>query len=412
MAGKPATRLCGQGPGLASLVLLGRESQFAPKQGALNAKAARTACAQHEGPQSQSKQAVQGPPSRTLRRVPSAAQLLRRGALLKELHQKEKAPVRNHRFETSKKGEKTKGLKKRSNKKDFLPMSAQPGSHDLEKTQPSWPRARRGPSISQLLGQKTPKELYEKEKIPLSELLDAGCTVSELREAGIETQAFLTAGISVTVLRASGFDAEELHRAGIVPSALRKGGFSALELREAGVPTRELCKCGFALQDLRRANVKSHELYPLGHSVIELRGAGFSPAILWEEGISLPELRTAFNLSELRIATSVTVSDMRRAGASFLELYKAGWDIKDLQEDGCDILSLVPQVGLRSLRLRGVSAALLCSGGIRLQRLYMAGFSARELLEAGFFGKDLLQVGFPPHEVRGDIVCAASWSRA
>lgn len=243
-----------------------------------------------------------------------------------------------------------------------------------------------------------------------SDLLNAGLTPEQLKKAGFDAKSLLDAGLTPDNLKALGVGDQDLLKAGVPastlgklsavpadPSALanliaehqkncspeaikneREQGMTAAEIhKKYGCSAAELLKGGFTPADLRKA----------GFTAAELAAAGLSPADLLKAGLSPADLKASAYSAKDLLASGVSPKDLLAAGYTPDELLKAGVSTADLLKAG---------VSPKELKKLGVDAKTLLDAGATPDEFKDAGFTAADLQNAGVDDATLSRLGMNP----------------
>ena len=110
----------------------------------------------------------------------------------------------------------------------------------------------------------------------LQELVDAGFSAKELKQARFDLPSLKTAGFNLKQLKEAGFDASAFKSDGYDLSQLKSAGFTAEELKDAGFDFSSLKEIGFDPSDLRIAGFDASTFKSNRCSLAEIKRAGFT----------------------------------------------------------------------------------------------------------------------------------------
>jgi len=263
-------------------------------------------------------------------------------------------------------------------------------------------------------------------------LKDAGFSAADLRRAGLSAEALKAAGFnadqlkkagfSATALKNAGFGAKDLFGAGYNAAALKDAGFSDKDLENAGVPEKDIDAAnkrrlvgGLTIDDIRKAGCDAETLKNeriagitalqirsiAGCTARQLKAGGFNAQEIKDAGFTAAEMRQAgFTAGELR-AVGFTATQLKLAGFRLRELKQAGFSAKELHDAGYSALQLkAAGFDAKALKAAGFSATQLRDAGFNAAQLKNAGFTARQMKDAGFTAADLKMAGFDAKQLR------------
>lgn len=297
-----------------------------------------------------------------------------------------------------------------------------------------------GQTVQELLASGlTPKQIVDQNKATVSDLINAGVTVRELKNSGIPADQLIAANVSVADLVNSGYTPQELLAAGASVEDLKAAGVPDDQLIGANANVQELLAQGFTVSQLKTAGFTAEQLIEGGVPVADLRQAGFTvdelvaggaPADqLLNEGLSAKQLIDAGMSAGTLVQAGVPTSQLVAAGADTGQLLQAGVAPKDLLDLGVPATDLVAggastssllQAGLspeellgagatpRDLIAGGASATALFNAGVPVNELVTAGASTSELVTAGASARSLLDAGVSVSELKAAGVSATN----
>jgi ribosomal protein L13E len=191
--------------------------------------------------------------------------------------------------------------------------------------------------------------------------------IFHLREAGYDDSTIIGMNFPLKLLWA----------ANVCPLLLRtKGKYSAMKLKVAGYTCSEAYGAGYSIEQLKQAGFSAADLYDTGASCQDLKFVGFDADTILRAGYS--------------------INQMKLAGFSLTSLHKAGADVASLVAANFSLAEL-RAIGLNATQLRkgGVdNPTSLRNAGYSLSNLKAAGFTSIELKKAGYSYDDLKDVGF------------------
>jgi intracellular multiplication protein IcmE len=248
------------------------------------------------------------------------------------------------------------------------------------------------------------------------QLLEAGFSPSDLKDAGFTASDLLNAGLSPDILKNAGFDAKSLMDAGLSPDDLKAAGYTDQDLLKAGVGVSELNKLKAQVDPNALANLianhqkacspdaikkeraqgmtvdEIHKKY--GCNAAELLQGGFTPADLVKAGFTPAELAAAGLSAADLLKAGFSPADLKAAGYSTKDLLAAGVSPKDLLAAGLSPDELLKAgISPGDLLKAGVSPKTLKALGVDAKTLLAAGASPADLKNAGFTGAELQSAG-------------------
>lgn len=207
-----------------------------------------------------------------------------------------------------------------------------------------------------------------------------------VRDGNFDIQDLLQAGCPLTEFREAGWKACSLKQQGLFDAAeLRGAGYTAHELREASYSSEELHAGGYTLEELQAGGCTAKDVQGLGYSVQQMRAAGYTAEQLRACGFPADHLREGgYRAGELRVA-----------GYSILQLRTGGYTVQEVNLAGYTRMG-----GIQQLRAAGYTAEELRNGGYTAQEVKKAGYTFQQLRAGGFTVEQLRHDGFKVEQLR------------
>ena len=142
-------------------------------------------------------------------------------------------------------------------------------------------------------------------------------------------------------------------------------------MRGAGLNISQIHAGGVSISDLRSAGLTLLQLYNGGISTAQLRSGGATVAEMRMEGLSIFQMYVGGVSTAQMKEAGITIAQMRNAGLTLSQIHAGGVSISDLLSAGFSVADL---------RSGGISIAELSSGGVSIADLRRAGGIADHLV--------------------------------
>lgn len=216
-------------------------------------------------------------------------------------------------------------------------------------------------------------------------------TIKELLDFGFEMSDVSTAGYSIRELQNSNCDDATILKAGFPASELREAQFKAKQLLTQNYSVMDLADASFSVKELRESGVSPHDLRTAGFSILQLKQLeGFTILEQLEAGFTIEELLSEYSTAE--ICAEVDIAD---AGLSAFDAKNLGFCIEEVCKANYrkeDILRA--GFTIKELRSKDNSNSEIKRAGYSMEDFYNADYDINQLVHLGFDMNDAITAGY------------------
>ena len=302
---------------------------------------------------------------------------------------------------------------------------------------PNWGFSR---PLEQLRDLELPAAFFQKNRIPLGDLLTAGWTLTdlitskwpaeELRAAGWTPIRALQEGFSPDVALYLKGTAADFEEAGVSPAHALEADWplpgwsltnivkiwSPKQLIEKGYTAREILKdgrytlkdfqnIGWPAEDFKDAGITPARLKELHWSLLDLKGSGWSVQEVLADGYLVDDLIVSGWPPADLINAGCTASTLspRQLRQNVWAMLNHGWPAKDLRATGYkfDVEDLSGRTSwqINDFTNAGWTPDELIEGGLNASQMAQFSWTLQGLKEAGWTNDQLIRAGWPIEEV-------------